>query len=217
MNSGPLAPQARGEILLSVSDSKLVLRKDQELQCAPQKVTISAMIPRMPRNYKRMSTTEDTLAAFLKFAVSSGLPNNRLVPASMHDTRATVTNLFMWLDEFASKNDSLNFSKLLQVWLRLNDIVWPKDVFEKDLLSPGRGRPLSDLGFRALLLSNKLSWRQVAERLVPERFKKDPREAAKYVKDLAKTASRAPAPERQLEAILQSGRTLLGMPAPVDP
>jgi hypothetical protein len=137
------------------------------------------MIRGMSRNYQRRSTTEDSLAAFLKFAVFSGLPNNRLVPASMHDTKASVANLFMWLDEFASRQDSHNFSKLLQVWLRLNDIVWPKDVFEKDILSPGRGRPLSDLGFKALLLSNKLSWRQVAERLVPERLKKDPREAAK--------------------------------------
>jgi hypothetical protein len=175
----------------------------------------------MPRTSQRKSVsraveTKQALAELEKQAGSDGLPKpspDSFAKASPPWLPDSATNLAVWLKNLASAGDDLTYSMLLQIWLHLNGVPLPKGVFKTELKSPGRGRPLADLGFRALLLyrRNTFGWRKVAQRLVPDRYEANPDQAVKYIKDLAASAHDAPDHYSDLEEALKIGSSLLGI------
>jgi hypothetical protein len=174
----------------------------------------------MPRKYSRKTTlrTEEAskaLASLIKYkADSDGLPKSK--PGLFREAQPpwleqSTSNLGEWLSELETENDSFTFSMLLQVWLHLNGITCPKSVFAVQLTSR-RGRPLSDIGFRAKWLHDHgLGWHKIAKRLVKERCENNADDAAKYVKDLATSAANAPNHEGAFEKAIDSGSFLLGI------
>lgn len=125
-----------------------------------------------------------------KEATKDGLPKSLPQTPSLHNAfLESAARLALWLMVLEKKNDSFTYSMLLQIWLAENNIPCPAGVFKENLDSEGAGRPRSDLGYRAYCLykPREFGWHKVAKQLVPERYKQDPDEAAKYVQDLAAT------------------------------
>jgi hypothetical protein len=100
-----------------------------------------------------------------------------------------VTSLVQALNGFAQERPRA-FSLLLQAWLSMLGILWPKGVFRHDYSLPERGpRPHFELGCLAgRLASQGLSWRAVAKTLVPDLFRENGKEAARRVKRAAMAA-----------------------------
>jgi hypothetical protein len=173
----------------------------------------------MPRNYERknVSRAEQTKEALAVLIQQKSNPDR--LPKSTKGFPKLLPSWFehsgfylrYWLDESERTNDSDLYSMLLQIWLHLNGISWPKGVFKTELKA-GRGRPLSDLGFRALhMLRPGCGFEDIAKVLVPEKYATNQKEAIKYIKDLATSAKNAPDHDSALEEALKLGSLLLGI------
>jgi hypothetical protein len=173
----------------------------------------------MPRKNDRKTVpraeeTKKALANLIQHKSNTdGLPKTAkgfisLLPSWFEDSGF---HLRYWLAELNKPNDSTLCSMLLQIWLHLNGISLPKGVFKRELNSH-RGRPLSDLGFRALVMRRPgFGWRRVTKLLVPDRYAADKAKAVKYIKDLATSAKNAPDHDSALEDALKLGSFLLGI------
>jgi len=78
-----------------------------------------------------------------------------------------------------------SFSLLLQNWLSLLGIGWPKGVFKYDYSVPERGRSSqTELGGEALrLLERGHQWPAIAKKLAPELYKRRRKQALRQVRD----------------------------------
>jgi hypothetical protein len=157
----------------------------------------------MPRKNKRKSVSrfeeasrkfEDT---FRHKADADGLPKSlpRPLPEGEEWLRESAWRLSIWLKEFEKEGDSFSYSMLLQSWLEVNHIPLPKDVFQIESKSLGRGRPPSELGSHALQLykPKTFGWKKVAQQLVPDSYGVNPINAVKHIRDLAETAKKSQA------------------------
>jgi hypothetical protein len=98
-----------------------------------------------------------------------------------------ITRLVYVLNEFAQESPRA-YSFLLQSWLSMLGISWPKGVFKYDYSVSERGRqPRTDSGIRASKLRalKRLPSATIAQKLLPEQYKQNRKEAIKCVRDAA--------------------------------
>ena len=119
----------------------------------------------------------------------------RVKPFLKPETAQTrITRLGHLLTAFAQDKPRA-YSFILQSWLALLGIRYPRGVFKHDYSVPERGRRTTDLGVRALrsrrhgfFRPRHVSWWQTAQELLPEDHRRNPQEATKRVKRAAQSA-----------------------------
>jgi hypothetical protein len=150
------------------------------------------------RNVKRKTVLNMEKAAQLLIKVMEEKADEDGLPIADPDSfpkreaylEESTVRLSKWLDFFEKEGDSFGYSMLLQLWLALNNIPCPKDVFTQDFESKGRGRPASELGELALDMHkpNEFGRGKIAKELLRDDYDRDPETTVKRIKDLAETA-----------------------------
>jgi hypothetical protein len=112
-------------------------------------------------------------------------PHSPRTPQS-HPTEIALERFRILLQKASERQDKVAFATILQVWLRIQKVDWPTGVFKFDAFSPEAGRPSKDSEAQKIIecyaSMEKPTFGQVAMKLFPDEYNRDPKKAADRVR-----------------------------------